>query len=243
MLAPGYILGRSALRSTPAIGVRPGAFGERRRQIVVDVVAERAEQTGSEDRHENSVGDTKIRHENSIGDTKNTEIRHENSTVARRRGRPKSLQPLTNAERCKRYRDRQRVRISVSAPVYVEKNLYEKKKLALQVETVSGARANLSVARPMAAPGWQMTVKQKIKFDWLQARLRQAGNELPPQQWAELIEALPDALVVEWACGRANLPPFARHHLEALDDRRRKEAALGDPVRASPITDSREDAA
>ena len=74
----------------------------------------------AEARHEKS--DTK--------NTENTEIRHENSSALRQRGRPKSLKPLSNAERCKRYRDTKN-RISVSRPGYEEEEYYTKKKTLL----------------------------------------------------------------------------------------------------------------
>ena len=46
------------------------------------------------------------------------------------------------------------------------------------------------------------------------------------QQATALSEALPIPLLIEWAAGRANLPGWAKHHLEALD-RHRKEGASG----------------
>jgi hypothetical protein len=74
-----------------------------------------------------------------------------------------------------------------------------------------------------------MTRKQRMKLGWAMKMLSEAGNRLPSQQFAELIHALPHTLLVEWVCGEAAIPAWAKAHLEAQDPKNRRTPGTPPP--------------
>jgi hypothetical protein len=104
-----------------------------------------------------------------------------------------------------------------------------KKEVSLQREPISGARA--SAASAITDPS-QLSNSARTKWFWVKGRLNQAQDELSAAEWAELIEALPDQLVLSYAQGRCLLPRKAYQTLNRLDAKRRgrdeqREMALG----------------
>jgi len=92
-----------------------------------------------------------------------------------------------------------------------------------------------------------LTPKQRKRYHWAQNTLSYGWSVLPTQQIIELMTALTDELLIEWVSGRAELPSWAKHSLEALHKRRRPTAvATNDPLPALPLPitgNRREDAA
>jgi hypothetical protein len=113
----------------------------------------------------------------------------------------------------------------VPFPVNEKESLYEKKKEpAVQAENGAGAVPFATAPGLAAAPEWvPLTPGQQRKIQWLHAIVGYAQTVLPNQQWAKLADALPNAVVLDWARDPRGmgLPKWAKHQLEALNRRRK----------------------
>ena len=106
--------------------------------------------------------------------------------------------------------------VTSSSP-YVNVNKEHKSK-----EVAQRAESDINGAASEPTGERDLTEKQKIRWRWVRGLLTYAETVLPSPEWAQLIEALPDRLVLNYAQGRCHLPQAPYRTLEALSARRKQ---------------------
>jgi hypothetical protein len=102
--------------------------------------------------------------------------------------------------------------------VYVTKEHKKKKDALRQEEPISRVSAPLAPSAPRFE---DLNQKGLTNWRWVQGLKRYSMDVLPPKEWAALIDALPDALVLTYAAGRHLLPAKPYKTLCWLSDHRK----------------------